>query len=201
MASVSTLAAGVKSVIAVAILAATMILPSCSSPMDLDVDRTKVYTDGAVHPTRLTLYYYYGDSAYEAIVSDTAFLNTIWIERGTNPYTVTIPGLQFRLPDTVKGTPVYTPFVREFCFSSASKPCDGAFTMCQSPRSWLSGEYLASGKWLPFDWLADTQNRQIRLAYFQIPEENLIKGSIQINVADPTYPRYASYRVLLTMEY
>lgn len=201
MASVSTLAAGGNRLLVVAMLLGMALLHACSSPMDLDVDRTKVYTDGAVHPTRLTLYYYYGDSAYEAIVSDTSFLNTIWIERSTTPYTVTVPGLQFRLPDTVKGTPLYTPFVREFCFSSTSKACDGVFTMCQSPKSWLSGEYLANGKWLPFDWMADAQNRQIRLAYFEIPEERLIKGSIQINVADPNYPRYASYRVLLTMEY
>ena len=62
---------------------AVVLLHACSSPLDLDVDRTKNYPDGGTHPTRLSLYYYFGDSAYEAIVTDTLLLNNIWIEIGS----------------------------------------------------------------------------------------------------------------------
>jgi len=184
------------------VIAAAMFTYSCQSPIDLDVARRKVFTDSAVHPTRLSLYYYYGDSAYEAIVSDTAFLSTIWIERASTPFLITIPRLQFALPDTVRGTATSTPFVRSFCFSSEKKLCNGVFTMCKSTNSWLAGEYLTTlGLWIPFSWQADDLGRQIRLAYYEVEGQRLIKGNIQILVSDPSNPAYASYRAAITMEY
>ncbi len=179
-----------------------LMLGACSSPLDLDVDRTKHYPDGGTHPTRLSLYYYFGDSAYEAIVTDTTLLHKIWIERGSTPYRITIPRLEFHLPDTIKASPQFTPFVRSFSFSSNNVLCDGQFTMCTSPFSWLSGEYLTQqGKWEPFQWSTDTGNRQIRVAYYDVPYERLVKASLQILVGDPVLPRYASFRALITLEY
>lgn len=181
---------------------AMLLLYACSSPLELDVDRTKTYPDGATHPTRLSLYFYYGDSAYEAIVTDTALLRRIWIERGSTPYKITIPALEFRLPDTVQASPQFTPFVRAFSFSSSNARCDGQFSMCTSPVTWFSGEFLTKqGAWEPFQWSADVTNRQLRIAYYDVPHERLVKASIQILVADPGSPRFASYRALITFEY
>ena len=181
---------------------AVVLLHACSSPLDLDVDRTKNYPDGGTHPTRLSLYYYFGDSAYEAIVTDTLLLNNIWIERGSTPYRITIPTLEFHLPDTIKASPQFTPFVRAFAFSSTNVLCDGQFTTCTSPLTWLAGEYLSQqGTWEPFKWSTDTGNRQLRIAFYDVPTERLIKASLQILVGDPALPRYASYRALITLEY
>lgn len=179
-----------------------LLLGACSSPLDLDVDRTKNYPDGGTHPTRLSLYYYFGDSAYEAIVTDTTLLHKIWIERGSNPYRITIPTLEFHLPDTIKASPQFTPFVRAFAFSSTDVLCDGQFTMCTSPLTWLAGEYLTQqGTWESFQWSTDTDNRQLRIAYYDVPQERLVKASLQILVGDPVLPRYASFRALITLEY
>jgi len=184
------------------VVSSVLLLYSCSSPLDLDVDRTKHYPDGGTHPTRLSLYYYYGDSAYEAIVTDTTLLNNIWIERGSMPYRITIPTLEFHLPDTIQASPQFTPFVRAFAFSSTDVLCDGHFTMCTSPLTWLAGEYMnQQGAWEPFKWSTDTDNRQLRIAYYDVPTERLIKASLQILVGDPALPRYASYRSLITLEY
>lgn len=179
-----------------------LLLGACSSPLDLDVDRTKHYPDGGTHPKRLSLYYYYGDSAYEAIVTDTTLLHKIWIERGSTPYRITVPSLEFHLPDTIKASPQFTPFVRAFAFSSTAVPCDGQFVMCTSPSTWLAGEYLTQrGTWEPFQWSTDTGNRQLRIAYYDVPSERLLKASLQILVGDPVLPRYASFRALITLEY
>jgi hypothetical protein len=177
-------------------------LQACTSPLDIDVDRTKHYPDGGTHPTRLSLYYYFGDSAYEAIVTDTTLLNNIWIERGVTPYRITIPTLEFHLPDTIKASAQFTPFVRAFAFSSTNVLCDGQFTMCTSPLSWLAGEYLnPKGAWEPFKWSTDTDNRQLRIAYYDVPTERLVKASLQILVGDPYVQRYSSFRALITLEY
>jgi hypothetical protein len=179
-----------------------LMLQACTSPLDIDVDRTKHYPDGGTHPTRLSLYYYFGDSAYEAIVTDTTLLNNIWIERGATPYRITIPTLEFHLPDTIKASAQFTPFVRAFAFSSTNVLCDGQFTMCTSPLSWLAGEYLnPKGAWEPFKWSTDTDNRQLRIAYYDVPTERLVKASLQILVGDPYVQRYSSFRALITLEY
>ena len=179
-----------------------LMLQACTSPLDIDVDRTKHYPDGGTHPTRLSLYYYFGDSAYEAIVTDTTLLNNIWIERGVTPYRITIPTLEFHLPDTIKASAQFTPFVRAFAFSSTNVPCDGQFMMCTSPLSWLAGEYLnPKGAWEPFKWSTDTDNRQLRIAYYDVPTERLVKASLQILVGDPYVQRYSSFRALITLEY
>ena len=181
----------------------TLTIVACTSPLDLDVDRTRTFSDGAKHPLRLTFYYYFGDSAYEAIVTDTAFLNHVWIEEGINAKQVTIPGFIFQLPRPFLPTIEYSPFVNKLCFQTEQQPADGVFRLCQNENSWLQGSYLdATGKPVPFRWMADDLWHRIRLAYYDIPEESLIKGSMQIVIIDPVLPtRIMSYRALITMEY
>ncbi len=195
-------ARGGKQLVAMLIMVTAVLSYACKSPVELDVDRTKAYVDGAVHPTRLSVYYYFGDSAYEAIVTDTAFLNTIWIERSTTPYRLTIPRLEFSLPDTIRPNIDQSPFVRTFCFSTDNMICDGVWNLCQSPSSWMAGEYFTVNEtWSPYQWAADDQGRQIRIAFYEVEGARIIKGSTQILVSHPYDSGYESYRALLTLEY
>jgi len=204
MASASTSAHyGNVMVAVVAIIIVTSFLAACSSPNDLDIPRVERYADGAKHPTRLSIYYYYGDSAYEAIVTDTSLLNSIWLEYSSNPCEVTIPQLVFALPDTVTASPEFTPFVRSFSISTDRQPADGTFRVCSNAESWIAGDFLEQdGRTTSFKWGFDSTLRQIRVAYYMVPGENLVKGSFQFIVADPRYPsRYQTYRAIVTIEY
>jgi hypothetical protein len=189
-----------KNLIYVAILSLCMV--ACKSPTELDVDRTLKYMDGAVHPTRLTFYYYFGDSAYEAIVIDTSMLNTIWIEDKAKDYAVTIPQFIFSLPDTLNASASHTPFVRKLCFSINRQPCNGVYTNCQNPSTWLAGDYIGSNNTLvPFVWNTDNTSKQLRLAFYKVNSLNIVKGAMQIVIADPMFPRFEIYHALITMEY
>lgn len=186
---------------AIAVLLAVAAV-ACTSPLDLSVERSKTYTDGAVHPTRLSFLYYFGDSAYEAIVTDTSLLNTIWIERGVSPYEITIPWFVFNLPDTVKPASNYSPFVNRLCFSADRVPCDSKYRNYVNKYSWVEGTYLDyNGNDVPFKWYTDYAGRQLRIAWIGIYSERLIKGSLQVLMSDPIAPRYVTYRGHITMEY
>lgn len=186
---------------AIAVLLA-IITVACSSPLDLDVERTRTYTDGAVHPKRLSFLYYFGDSAYEAIVTDTSLLNTIWIERGVRPYEITIPWFVFNLPDSVKPTINNSPFVTRLCFSANRVPCDNKYRNYVNKYSWVDGTYFdVDGNAVPFSWYTDYTGRQLRIAWFGIYSERLIKGSLQVLMSDPIAPRYVTYKGHITMEY
>lgn len=202
MASASTLARYASTrTHAIAVLL-TIIAVACTSPMDLDVGRSKTYTDGSVHPKRLSFLYYFGDSAYEAIVSDTSLLNTIWIERGVRPYELTIPWFVFDFPDTIELTSEYSPFVTQLCFSAYRIPCDNKYRNYVNNYTWLNGNYLDPlGNAVPFKWYADNAGRQLRIAWTGIYSQRLIKGSLQVLLADPIAPRYVTYRGHLTLEY
>ncbi len=181
---------------------ATITVASCTSPLDLDVDRDKLYADGTVHPKRLSMYYHFLDSAYEAIVTDTSYLNTIWIEPDPSFWRVTIPQLIFELPQSIEPTFEMTPFVNTLSFGTTKVPTDGVYRPCINTESWLEGAYIDPfGLTVPFHWYADDRGRQIRLAYYHLPTENLIKASIQIAITDPSGLRYTTYRALITLEY
>jgi len=183
-------------------LLAIVVMSACTSPLDLDVDRDKSYVDGAFHPKRLSFYYHFADSAYEAIVVDTSFLNTIWIEPSEPFYEITIPEFIFELPRSIEPTLQHTPFVSRFSFATQQRPADGLYRLCINTNTWMDGAYIDQyGITVPFHWYADDQGRQVRLAYYQLPAERLIKGSAQIAIADPAGARYVTYRALITMEY
>lgn len=203
MASASTLVRFVNLRIVTAAILTIIAMAACTSPTDLDVDRSKTYMDGAVHPHRLSFYYYFGDSAYEAIVTDTAMLNSIWIERGTTPWQVTIPLLQFDLPDSIHASGTNTPFPTTVCFSTTKQLADGVFRSCTNPDTWVSGEYIdLYGGVVPFTWLTDNAGRQLRIGYYKVDNEDLVKASLQIVLQDPVRPgAYATYRALVTLEF
>ena len=79
---------------------------------------------------------------------------------------------------------------------------DGLFRHNVGQYSYIDGEYYDQN-WtiVPFHWMADTLGHQIRMAWTEIPEEDIVKGSIQIALADPVLSRYVTYRVLITIEY
>ena len=187
-------------------LMALALISSCTSPLDLEVNRDKAYADGSFHPKRLSFYYHFADSAYEAIVVDTTFLNSIWIDQTEPFFEVTIPEFVFQLPQTIEPTLEHTPFVSTLCFASNEQPADGLYRLCINSNSWMEGAYIDQfGIMVPFrwpnPWYADDQGRQIRLAYYQLPRERLIKGSMQIALTDPATARFVTYRALITMEY
>ncbi len=189
--------------LAVLIVLALAVLGGCESPMELDVDRTEQYMDGSVHPTRLSLYYYFGDSAYEAIVVDTSFLNTIWISKGTEPWTITIPQFNFTLSDSMQATPEHSPLVREFSFSIENQRVDGFFRSCINTNCWLAGAYLDQMKVShDFRWYSNILDKQILLAWFRPEGQDLVKGRMAIRIINPMNPSdTVTYNGLFTVEF
>ncbi len=183
-------------------LVLAMMIGSCSSPMELDVSREMWYTDGAIHPNRLTLYYYFGDSAYEAIVTDTSFLNQIWIERGHTPWQVTVPQFVFQLDTALHATWTQPTLVRAFCFSFQRYNVDALYRSCQNANSWIEGEYLdITYSRVPFRWMTNDSTKVIQIAWFKPEEQNLLKGRLQIQVLNPSHQQMATFNGLLTMEF
>lgn len=178
---------------------------SCTSPLELDVDRSKSFMDGSKNPTRLSFFYYFGDSAYEAIVTDPTFLEKIWIEPQENSeiVNVTIPKFLFQIPETAQPSAVHNPLVKVLSFATWSHPADGLWRNCLNPDSWLQGDYIGrDGEPEEFTWMCDNNGRQVRIAYVKVRDQNVIKGSMQIIVAEPLYGQtYAVYRALITIEY
>lgn len=175
----------------------------CQSPMDLDVDRQQWYSDDALNPKRLSLYYYFGDSAYEAIVTDTSFLNQIWLERSTKPWQITIPEFIFSLGDTIHATLGTTPLVRQFSFSTYKQNVDGFYRSCTGANSWIEGEYYDQMYVRQqFRWMTNALDKKILLAWFQPDGQQLIKGRMAIRVANPANTLdTATFNGLFTMEY
>lgn len=192
------------------LLIVAMAIGSCTSPLELDVDRDATFVDGAAHPKRVSVYYHFADSAYEAIIVDPAWLETVWIEReatlgGANAFTyaVTIPQLVFEVPLTVRPSSERPVMVRSFSLSCRQQPADGQFRYCVNPNSWIRGLVAndRGGDPEPFQWLADERGRQLRLAFFAVPEQRIIKGSIQLALVEPRGQKFSTYRALITLEY
>jgi hypothetical protein len=155
-----------------------------------------------VHPTRLTLYYYFADSAYEAIVTDTTFLHQIWIERDREPWQVTVPYFSFQLDTTIKASINQTPLVRTFCMSFQRYSIDGLYRTCVNTNSWLEGEYIdASYLTQQFHWPANNNDKKIQIAWFHPESEKLLKGRVAIQVRNPVGPNTVTYNALMTLEY
>lgn len=186
----------------VALACVVLTLVSCSSPLDLDVDRDIKNIDNIVSPSRLSMYYHFGDQGYEAIVTNEALLKSILIDKSSNPCKITIPQFLFTLSETDTATPAYTPFIRTFSFSSIAQPADGFFRNAVNKESWIAGDYIDfTSAHQEFNWMADNSGREIRIAYYTVADEKIVKGFVQFLVADPATPRYVTFRALLTMEY
>lgn len=185
------------------LLGILLFVGSCQSPMDLDVDRKEWYSDGALNPSRLSLYYYFGDSAFEAIVTDTSFLHQIWLERSSTPWQITIPEFNFSLGDTIHATFDYSPIVRQFSFSTTRQNVDGFYRSCVGGQSWIEGEYFdAMYQRQQFRWYTNNNDKKILLAWFQPDGQQLIKGRMVIRVANPANSLdTATFNGLFTLEF
>jgi len=179
-------------------------IAGCSSPLDLDVDRDVKNIDNIVSPTRLTMYYHFGEQGYEAIVTNQELLKTILIDKSAYPCKVTIPQFLFNLTNdpSITATPLYSPFIRTFSFSVSAQPADGFYRNLVNANSWMAGEYIdIASSMQSFNWVADNAGREIRIGFFTVADENLVKGFVQFLLVDPASPRYVQYRALITMEY
>lgn len=193
------------------IIALALAFMSCTSPLELDVDRDATFIDGSTHPKRVSVYYHFADSAYEAIIIDPTWLETVWIERAPVPggnadtyrYSISIPQLVFEVPQTVRPSKERPVMVHRFSLSCRQQPADGQFRYCINPSSWIQGLIFdeRGGDPEPFQWLADERGRQLRLAFFAVPQQRIMKGSIQLALVEPRGQRYSTYRALITMEY
>lgn len=186
------------------LLASCLVLTfvSCSSPLELDVDRDVRNIDNIVSPSRLSMYYYFGNQGYEAIVTNEALLKSILIDQSTYPCKITIPQFLFTLSATDTATPAFTPFIRTFSFSSIAEPADGFFRNAVNKDSWITGDYIdITNAHQEFNWMADNSRREIRIAYYTVADEKIVKGFIQFLLLDPATPRHVTFRALLTMEY
>ena len=183
------------------ILALIVVISACSSPLELDVDRTLSYNDGLVQPKRMSLLYYYGDSAYEALYVDTTFLSTVLIDTTTRPYRVTIPQMNTPL-FPCRATADQTPLVRGFGFSITKHPCTEQLTAIANPYTYVSVELLDNnGRNSEQDWTIGTRGTRFYIGLLASPENRLIKGRLTIHVPDPDRPRTLTYHGVLTIEY
>ena len=188
-----------------AIISLVVIAASCSSPLDLDVDRDKEFADGAINPKRISFFYYFGDDGYEAIINDTALLNTIWLIPREQFYSVTIPKFEFHLPDTLRPGFPYNPFVNSLSFSVEDRLADGFLRLCVNTDTWFKGTYEDQfGNPIQYVWPADDWSHQFRLALYQVEGLRTIKGTVQIVLEDPSFPpgaRWRIYNALMTIDY
>lgn len=184
------------------IMVTVVIVGSCSSPMELDVPRTRIYLDSLVNPTRMSLYYYYADSAWEAVYTDPLVLSKCFIDTGAAPFNVTIPAL--RTPKfACMPTDYYSTVVTSFSFSSIRQACDGMSQNCIGSNAYMFAKHKGVGDSISEHlWFADMSGRQIRIGYTAVPELRLVKGRINLSVIDPLLTsRFLSFNAILTIEY
>lgn len=66
----------------------------------------------------------------------------------------------------------------------------------------MAGDYIdVTNARQKFNWMGDNSGREIRIAYYTVADEKIVKGFVQFLLADPASPRTVSFRALLTMEY
>lgn len=187
---------------ALTIVCMTLLTAACTSPLELDVDRDIRNLDRIVSPTRLSLFYYFGDQSYEAIVINQELLNSIKIDKSTYPCKVTIPQFLFTLSDTMQATPGQSPLVRTFSFSCIAQPADGFSRNAVNKDSWMAGDFIdITGAHYEFKWMADNAGKEISIGYYTVPEVSLVKGFVRFLVIDPATLMPVTSRALLTMEY
>jgi len=187
------------------ILALTVLvtlIASCTSPLDLDVDRSMRYLNGEVPVKRASLYYYYADSSYEVIYSDTALLNTIVIDTLSVPMRVTIPRLatpQFGCMPT----PTETPIVNAFSFSVDHMMANDSSSSCVNSKTYFNAKHMdLFGTTNDYQWFADASGRRMDIGFIELRKLRTVKGRIVIRVVNPDNPlRVMTTNALLTLDY
>lgn len=200
MVSASISAAFVKA-FAVAALVTTVFVVGCTSPLELDVDRSMAYNDGTVHPTRMSLLYYFGDSAYEAIFIDKTLMESVVIDTSTTPFRITIPQLSTPMFSCTANWD-FTPLVKGFGLSVDAQACDEIVQDVVNRRTYVNVEMKhMDGRHADYLWFVDGSTKRMRIGFVSSPANRLIKGRVIINVVDPDRPRVLNYYGVLTVEY
>lgn len=183
-------------------VALVLTLASCKSPLELDVDRSMRFLSGEVPAKRASLYYYYADSSYEAIFSDTALLNTIVIDTLSEPMRVTIPQLATPrfgcLPNTTE-----TPIVNAFSFSVDHMKTNDSSTTCVNTKTYFYAKHMdIFGAMQDFQWFADSVGRRLDIGFIELRKLRTVKGRIVIRVINPDDPtKVMTTNALLTLDY
>lgn len=189
-----------SSIVTLAVL--VLMLASCKSPLELDVNRSMRYLSGEVPAKRASLYYYYADSSYEAIFSDTALLNTIVIDTLSEPMRVTIPQLATPrfgcLPNTTE-----TPIVNAFSFSVDHMKTNDSSMTCVNPKTYFYAKHMDRyGAMQDYQWFADATGRRLDVGFIELRNLRTIKGRIVIRVVNPDDPtKIMTTNALLTLDY
>jgi len=189
--------------IALALAASILFVVSCSSPLELDVDRTMTYTDGVVSPFRATLLYYFGDSAYEAIYSDLRLLQSIKIDTMKHPSRITIQQLNSPRFATAPSAQ-YPVMIQAFGFGLHDQPADEVVRDIVNGFTFLNVDLLQTDNTTSrnYLWFIDGVTRRLRVGFIQEPLKRIVKGRILIQITDPyrdnkTVTTYG----LLTLDY
>lgn len=177
-------------------------LASCKSPLELDVDRSMRYLSGEVPAKRASLFYYYADSSYEAIFSDTALLNSIVIDTLSEPMYVTIPQLATPRFGCVPNS-TETPIVNAFSFSVDHMMTNDSSSACVNPKTYFYAQHLDKfGATQDYQWFADYAGRRLDIGFVELRKLRTIKGRIVIRVVNPENPmKIMTTNALLTLDY
>jgi hypothetical protein len=178
-------------------------LGSCSSPLDLDVDRSVRYIDNVVSPHRAALFYYFADSAYEAIYSDARLLGGIKIDTSVTPARISI--VQINSPRFLAVPSFSQPvMVEAFGFGLHDHPADETVRDVVNGSTFLNVNLLQSDNVTTrsYLWFIDGVSRRLRIGFIHQPEKRVVKGRIIINIIDPHRNNaVATYYGLLTLDY
>lgn len=207
MASVSTLVHSAKHYAVVANILGMLcvwMVSGCQSPLDLDVDRDTRFPGPPVHPKQLSILYYHDVAdAYELVVTDTAVLNHIDIALETTPCKLSFQQIIYTLPDSIPFNPKSIPFVRSFSIAANNLVCDGSENDAVGANTWITYQTLSNS-----DTSIKTQptttgtGNRIKQTFFTVPNQNVVRGTLLISIADPATPlKVMVYRALVTIEY
>lgn len=185
------------------ILLFSLTLGACSSPLELDVDRSMKYVDDVVSPHRATLFYYFADSAYEAIYSDPRLLSGIRIDTSSTPAKITIS--QIVSPRfAAQPSPNQPVMVEAFGFGLHDHPTDEVVRDVVNGSTFLNVNLLQSDNVSTRSllWFIDGATRRLRVGFIHERDKRVVKGRVIINITDPyRNNEVATYYGLLTLDY
>lgn len=184
-------------------LVLALIAGACSSPLDLDVDRSIKYVDDVVSPHRATLFYYFADSAYEAIYADPRLLNGIRIDTSVTPARISISQIVSPRFSAVASAQ-HPVMVEAFGFGLHDYPADESIRDVINGSTFLNVNLLQSDNVTArsYLWFIDGISRRLRIGFIHQREKRVVKGRVVINVTDPYRSNnVATYYGLLTLDY
>lgn len=180
-----------------------MAVVGCTSALDLDVDRKATFMDRQIHPTSMSLYYYYDTASSEVLFRDTYDLNKVYIDTTTSPITVRFD--HFSSPLLPHGPSTeYPTVVRGFGFSLDAAPCDASQLLdVTNAGTYFYAQYRdLSGVNQDNLWFVDGSTRRFRIKLVEDLEGGFVKCRIYISVDDPVRNgKTWLFNGLLTLDY